>query len=81
MTLLDKTKADTIIRMIAKREKKRPNEIRQAMQEALDAAWAAASEPGSLRARAAWLCLFPDGKKPTVEEFVCVCAQSAKERL
>lgn len=63
MTIKEKIRANRAIRQVAEREGKSPAEIRQAMQEAIDTAWA---NPAG---RAMQQQLFPAGK-PTVEEFL-----------
>ena len=70
MTLQQKTKAEKIIRDIAQEEGMQPEEVRQAMQEALDAAWTAGRAPGNLRAQLTWQRLFPGNRKPSLEEFI-----------
>ena len=46
MTHIEEAKVAAVIQTIAARENKAPEEIRRAMQEALDAAWTAAWTPG-----------------------------------
>lgn len=70
MTTQEKTKVQNIISAIAQKENKSPEEIRHAMQEAIDAAWATAWTPGNIYAQVRWQQLFPCAQKPTVEEFI-----------
>ena len=72
MTHIEEARVAAVIQTIAAKENKAPGEIRQAMQGALDDAWAAAWAPGNIHAQAQWQRLFPGGRKPTVEEFVAV---------
>ena len=74
MTHIEEARVAAVIQTIADRENKTPEEIRQAMQEALDATWAAAWTPGNIRAQLQWQRLFPGGRKPSVEEFIAVTA-------
>ena len=78
MTLQEKIRAEATIRAIAQEEGIQPQEVRQAMQEALDEAWAARRTPGNLRAQLAWQRLFPAGRKPSVEEFLVRLSRASK---
>ena len=78
MTPFEYLKATAAIHTIAEREHCSPEDVRFAIQEALDAAWAVAWAPGNLRAQIAWQCLFPGARKPTVEEFIVRMAHSQK---
>ena len=70
MTHIGKIKSTAAIQAIAIKKNKTSDEIRQAMQEALDIAWAEAWQVGNLPAQLEWQRLFPDGRKPSVEEFI-----------
>jgi hypothetical protein len=52
------------IRYLAKKEGSSPRELRREMQAVIDEAW---ENPA---AAASWNRYFPDGKKPSVEEFI-----------
>ena len=69
MTAKELHKAETIIRLVAQKEGKSEEEVRQAMQEALDAAWTATWRPKNILAQAKWQQLF-GARKPSVEEFI-----------
>ena len=73
MTHIEEAKVAAVIQTIAARENKAPEEIRRAMQEALDAAWTAAWTPGNIRAQAQWQRIF-GARKPDLEEFIAVTA-------
>lgn len=73
MTTQEVKKVETIIDLIAQKEGKETEVVRQAMQEALDAAWATAWQPGNIRAQAKWQQLFGP-RKPSLEEFIMRCA-------
>ena len=73
MTHIEEARVTAVIQTIADRENKTPGEIRQAMQEALDAAWTAAWTPGNVHAQVQWQRLF-GARKPPVEEFIAVTA-------
>ena len=79
MTLREKAKAKSAIRTIARREHKPTKEIRQAIQDALDAAWSAAWAPGNLSAQIQWQRLFPGPRKPTAEELIIKISQLQPE--
>lgn len=79
MTRHERKRIKAIIKVIARLENKRPREIRKAMQEALDAGWAAAWQPGNLYAQLRWQESFPGGAKPSLEEFITQIAKEARE--
>ena len=66
MTLQNLCRAWSKIRLIAEDEGTTPAEVRRSMQESIDKAWD--NQTGD--SAAAWLTLFPDGKKPSVEHFI-----------
>lgn len=78
MTLQQKKRAERAIRSIAQEEGMQPQEVRQSMQEALDAAWAAGRTPGNIRAQLAWQRLFPGNRKPSLAEFIIRLATEAQ---
>lgn len=53
--------------------------IRNAIQASIDDAWSRAWAQGNLQAQAYWQQLFPNGMKPTVEEFIAAMARQVKE--
>lgn len=67
ITIKDKIKLEAMIRDLAEKEGVTPAEIRQSMQETIDDAW---DNKGKRGCANAWLKYFPDGKKPTLEEFL-----------
>ena len=75
MTHQEEQRTKSIIELVAKSNGKPAHEVRDAMQEALDAAWEAAWTPGNIHAQVAWQRLFLDAQKPTLEEFIHVLAQ------
>ena len=77
MTIKEKRRAARTIRAVVEKEGRTVEEVRKAMQEAIDAAWAATWQPGNIRAQVAWQRLFR-GTKPTVEEFIVRCAVEAE---
>lgn len=66
MKLRDKLKARATIRETARRFGITPEQCKADMQAAIDEGWRT-EDPA---ARAYWAELFPDGRKPTVEEFI-----------
>ena len=79
MTPFEHLKATAAIHAIAERGHCSPEEIRFAIQEALDAAWAAAWTPGNLTAQVVWQRLFPGAQKPTVEEFIIAISRQIEK--
>ena len=61
------SKVEAVIRELAKKEGCSPAAIRQSIQESIDDAW---DNRVSRESTAAWLQYFPDGKKPSVDEFI-----------
>lgn len=74
VTLKERIRAKAVIQELAQREGKSPEEIRRSMQECIDEAWDNKTQTSA----AAWLRYFPDGKKPTLEEFMCRLAKELK---
>ena len=75
---MSSTKA--VIRRTAQQFGMSTADCRAEMQLALDEAWAAAWQPGNIRAQAEWQRLFPGGQKPTLEEFIDGVAAALRER-
>lgn len=80
MTQQTQNRAAAIIELVAQNHSKSVEEVHNAMQEALDAAWEAAWAPGNIRAQVAWQRLFPGAQKPTLEEFIEVMATNVQNR-
>ena len=78
MTLIDWLKAKKTLFILALQEGCSMEEIRNAIQECIDCAWAKAWTPGNLQAQVNWQIVFPGGKKPTVEQFIVAMARKAK---
>ena len=68
MTIEEKLRAKLVIREVARRENKSPAAARAAMQEALDEAWEQSLKDPE--GAAVWRGYFPDGKKPSLDEFI-----------
>ena len=69
MTRFENHHAQNIIQTVAKKNNKTPEDVRQAMQEAMDAAWAVVWQPGNILGQMKWQQLF-GCRKPSVEEFI-----------
>lgn len=76
MKLKKRIKANSAIREVARQEGTRPAHVRASMQEALDIAWQ--DSQGDPIAMARWKQLFPDGKKPSLEDFMERLAKELK---
>lgn len=76
MTVTEKQYAEALIQTVALRNNTTPEEVRSAIQEALDAAWAEAWRPGNIHAQVRWQQLFPGPRKPAVEEFIVRMSES-----
>ena len=73
MTIEEKLRAKLVIREVARQEGKSPATVRAAMQEALDDAWEKSlNDP---EGSAVWRGYFPDGKKPSLDEFIVQMAK------
>lgn len=66
----DKRRAKRAIRGTGQKIGITSAQARAEMQEAIDAGWEASQNDPAAKAR--WLEMFPDGKKPSVEEFITV---------
>ena len=75
MTLRNKIRVQIIICKIASKERTTPRKVRAAMQEAIDEAWSEVWTPGNLHAQVVWQRLFPDGRRPTPEEFIVTASR------
>lgn len=73
-------KVERIIKKIAREAGEPSREVRKSMQEALDAAWENAWQPGNLAAQAEWQMRFPGGLKPTLEEFILVISREVRNK-
>lgn len=74
MTIKEKRRTARTIQVVAEKEGKTLEEVRQAMQEAIDTAWSDAWRPGNIRAQAEWQRLFWGATRPSVEEFIARCS-------
>ena len=74
MKLHDRIRARATIRMTARKLGSTTAQSRAEMQAAIDAAW----QTEDLAARVYWARLFPDGRKPTVEAFICRLAREVQ---
>lgn len=66
MTIIEQNRAREILRAVAAKNGVSAAEVRQSIQEAIDAAW----DNPDPAAKARQQQLFPDGRTPTVEEFL-----------
>ena len=73
MTIKERIKAQLVLYTVARKNGRNSAEIRQDMQEAIDAAWSA-GEPAAMAEIRRW---FPAGK-PTVEEFLTRTARQLR---
>ncbi len=64
------------IAIIAQREGKSREEVYQAIQEAIDIAW----NSKDLASIATRMAIFPEGKRPTPEEFIQTLACKVKQK-
>lgn len=74
MTLQERTRARRTIRFTARKAGVPALVARMEMQAAIDEAW----ENSNNGTTAAWQMYFPDGRKPTVEEFIAKLGQKLK---
>lgn len=74
MKLHENLRAKAAIRKTARTFGSTTAQSRAEMQAAIDAAWQT-EDPA---ARAYWARLFPDGRKPTVEAFICRLAREVQ---
>lgn len=68
MTLQQLGRAWATIKTVAEQEGTTPAEVRAEMQEAIDEAWENSGDGKT----AAWKEYFPNGQKPSVEEFIII---------
>lgn len=66
MKITEQIQAKAVIRELAQRHSTTPEAIRASIQAAIDAAWNTTDPAAKTRQQQ----LFPDGQKPTVEEFL-----------
>lgn len=74
MKLRDKLKARATIRETARKFGITPEQCKADMQAAIDEGWRT-EDPA---ARAYWAELFPGGRKPSLEEFICRVAKEVE---
>lgn len=77
MTIFEKRKAKNTIKKTAKLHGVTAQQCRADMEEAIDEAWKTSRQDPA--AKAAWDKYFPDGQKPSVEEFIMVLGTKLKE--
>lgn len=78
MKLHDKLRAKATIRKTARKFEITPAQSRADMQAAIDDAWERTREDPA--ARAYWEKMFPGGRKPSLEEFICRVAKEVEYR-
>jgi len=73
ITFLEHLKIHRVLRSLAAKDGISVLEVRLSIQQSIDEAWALSrSDPA---AKAHWDKLFPDGKKPSVDAFICRLGQ------
>ena len=80
MTQAEMKRVKETLALLAARDGCSVAHIRKAIQASIDDAWNRAWTQGNLQAQAYWKQLFPDGKKPSVEEFIAAMAHQVKTR-
>ena len=78
MTPNEQLQAKQTLSFLATKEGCSTAQIRQRIQGCIDDAWDQAHTPGNQQALLNWQRLFPNGKKPTVEQFLAVTARSLR---
>lgn len=77
MTLREQLGVDKIIKDLANEEGLSPADVRQSMQDCIDAAWSNKTSDSS----EIWLKFFPDGQKPSVEKFIVTLGKELRNRV
>ena len=75
MTLIEWLKAKKTLWILAAQQGCTMAQIRHDIQISIDDAWNRAWTPGNLEAKVNWQRIFPDDKKPTVEQFIVAMAR------
>ena len=70
MTTKEWFKVKKALRIMANMQGITIEQARVAMEAYIDEAWRHVWTPGNLKDQATWQKLFPDGKKPTVEQYI-----------
>lgn len=75
MTFKERIKVNAIIQNLADRDGITPAEVRASIQEAIDEAW----DNKTADSAAAWLRYFPNGKKPSIEQFIVTLGKELRK--
>lgn len=75
MKIKERIKVNTIIQNLAARDGVSPAEVRASIQEAIDEAW----NNKTTDSAAAWLRYFPNGKKPSIEQFIATLGSELRK--
>lgn len=77
MTLQEQLRVQKILRVMAYEQGCTTAQIRHSIQEAIDEAWSNTWNNGDVAAQQHWQLIFPDGRKPTVDQFIVALAKRA----